>query len=215
MFKKILISFVVLFDIWGAYGAYSIYGSSGKNVYCASESNKCAWCLGGGTTHISNCIPQYAGCTGGVTDVSVGATHSNLRCNSTGFCYTSCGTRTRTEGNVTITEQGSGCMCDTWTVISVTASCQYGYYYSADAGYCVQCPSVMCEGCGDNAWVDENDQQWSYGHTPSMANMTITDCYLRTSRCIREDNCRNEYKDETGVYVITSEIVGKRCNWVE
>jgi len=194
-----------------------------SSKYCAADTSyKCVWCLGGGATHAGNCVPQYAGCTGGVTDVSVGSTTGNVRCSVTGFCYTSCGTRTRTEGNLTITERGSGCTCDEWTVESVTANCSYGYYYSASAGECVRCPSVMCaDGCVDNEYIDENGQAWAYGQTSSMVGMTKNDCYLKGSYSIcRNGECsglRNKYKDETGTFVIKSRfnMYQEGCKWQE
>lgn len=203
MMKK---NFVGVICFWMFVFTNSFAASYTIDGYCArNTSYQCLWCLGGGSTQAGNCKSAYAGCTKGVTNVSVGSSSNGVKCTSSGFCYTSCGTRTRTENGATITEQGSGCLCDTWTVISIEAYCQYGYYYSTDAKECVRCPGVPCVECGM-----DSEEGMSYGTTASLANMTLEDCYLQPF-----DRTYSVYSDETGEYIIEGNSWSARCYWTE
>ncbi len=212
MFKKILISFVVFGSLSNAHADWRI-----RDTYCADQDSNCLWCLGGGTRPNGDCNSNYAGCSNGFSTVAVGGSSNGLVCSATGFCYQTCGTRVRMEGDMQITERASGCKCDTWTVISMIPICEYGHYYSKSESKCTKCPAVKCESCTYNEFVDDDGQKWVYGNTPNMENMEITDCYLKGS-CgwISNGICYDElnvYKDESGTFVIQTGTHSEGCKW--
>lgn len=215
--RKVFILCLVGLGVTGQVWGYDIH-----TTYCANNGYSCAWCLGGGSTHSSDCVAAYAGCGNkDATNIAVGSSIGGLRCTSSGFCYDTCPVQWVTHPTIEhleIQRLCSGCKCSSCSNTDVTR-CASGYemidgvcvikcegYSELVNGKCepyceanMYRAGVECVPCPSVTMANNGVERPGFRdyYTPSL----ITNCYIRVGN----------YTDEKGTYQVRT----SKCPWVE
>lgn len=163
---------------------------------------QCYWCLAGGNTAAGNCKRGYAGCTQlDEKYISVGTSVGGYRCESTGFCRTSCDDVSGEHWDTIDAAEGvealykpSGCRCTEFTPDTRYVRCAAGYYGTPDKYVytgCTRCPKYT-NMAGESF----------YGDSDPADNENIANCWL--------DGENGPFSDSTGEYDITTD----KCAYV-
>lgn len=222
MMKKI---FVGVICFWMFVFTNSFAASYTIDGYCArNTSYQCLWCLGGGSTQAGNCKSTYAGCTKGVTNVSVGSSSNGVKCTSSGFCYTSCSSQWIAHPSIPhmqVLQTCSGCKCSD-CVSTSTVQCETGYEMVGDL--CLEeCPYGY-ERVGENCLEKCNNAMYrnEFGECvrcPQVLRKNTSGEYVDFyGMKVRQESIITwcflppvgEYKDETGEFTLDG-----TCYWTE